>query len=63
MAQNNDTIELMRAVNNVRAGLTVLIDECYQRGRPELSEPFAAMLALLASADFETLRQLDAQAQ
>lgn len=56
-----DEVELLRVANNVRAGLTVLIDECYQRGRPELSAPFAEMLALLALADFTALRELDAE--
>jgi hypothetical protein len=59
MANNNNAVELIRAVNTVRAGLTVIIDQLYVAGRPDLSEPFAVMLATLAQADYAALRELD----
>lgn len=57
---NNDPVELTRAGNQLRSILTVIIDELYQRGQPQLAIPFAEMLVTLSSADHAAIRELDA---
>lgn len=59
MATSNEPIELIRATNQCRATLTVLIDELYKAQHPELAIPFAEMLVTLSSANFAALRELD----
>lgn len=52
---------ILPQVNSIRDACQIAITDLYEAGRPDLTVPFACILAELAAVDVKALAQLDAE--